>query len=87
MGLVAIVLIRGLFNMLKGGDRQHVQQADAAACPAAGGRRRPDHADAVADRRRAPPDRSCRGDMVKLNKIYTRTGDDGTTGLRPARAG
>ena len=39
MGLVAIVLVRGLFNMTQGRQSKPVQQADADARPPAGRRR------------------------------------------------
>ena len=79
MAAVVIVLIRGLVNMLRGGSamtsnklmqaRVALQFVALVLHPAGA----VVFAPATAERGRSR--------MVKLNKIYTRTGDDGTTGL------
>ena len=71
LGAVAIVLVLGLINMMRGGSAQHLAKADAAA--RAGSVRRAGHRHG-----HALDDGTL---MVVLNRIYTRTGDDGTTAL------
>src|SRR5690606_37756052 len=55
--------------------RQHIEQIDAGAGPLAVHRSGADPARRLCRRQVLRPT------MVRLNKIYTRTGDDGTTGL------
>ena len=79
---VVIVLVRGLWNLMKGGNAEQVQQAHADAHHAAALRRDPDRRhDHTGARRPLKRRRPKEEQMVILNKIYTRTGDDGTTGL------
>eukprot|EP01031_Cornospumella_fuschlensis_P019104 gene19104-23402_t len=78
LAVVAGVLIMGLINFAANGSPQRSQKLMQMPGPA---RRLPTRG-ACADPCGPRDDRTCgKRAMVKLNKIYTRTGDDGTTGL------
>ena len=77
IGAVAVVLLLGLVNMMRGGSPQHLAEADAAARAAAVRRHRRHHDHDLGHGALGASEQR----MVVLNKIYTRTGDDGTTAL------
>src|SRR5438270_12273977 len=75
IGAVAVVLLLGLINMMRGGSGNNIAKTHAASRAAAIHRHRCYHVDGLDHGEITDKERG----LFVLNEIYTRTGDDSTT--------